>query len=215
MSWLRIDDGFTNHPKVLALGTKARRWTWMEILTYTCRYQSPKVPARIADVVSDATPRYVELCVEIGLIDLDKNGEMTVHDWHIYNASTVEERVRAYLKHHPNSTANDIHRSIGGKREIVIAAVTEIRLEAESSGSLLVPIGTQSGSQTGTREPPLPVPLARAREPVPNQTPEPEGPNVNAKPYDVKTPRPQNGDGEHPQEPAKIDYLAHLPEFNP
>lgn len=27
MSWLRIDDSFDHHPKILALGSDQRRWT--------------------------------------------------------------------------------------------------------------------------------------------------------------------------------------------
>lgn len=100
MAWLRIDDGFTSHPKILALGTPSRRWTWLALLAYTARYRSSLVPAKTSDVVPGATPAFLRDCVDIGLIDIDDEGTMSIHDWHVYNpkdpdAADRMARVRA------------------------------------------------------------------------------------------------------------------------
>jgi len=48
MPWLRIDDGFTEHRKLLML-KRHDRWTWMEIMTYCARQNDGgHVPAGIS-----------------------------------------------------------------------------------------------------------------------------------------------------------------------
>jgi hypothetical protein len=86
MAWLRIDDGFATHPKILALGSSDHRWTWLQILTYTCRYRSPVVPADIGEVIQKAGNGFVNRCIEVGLIDVLEDGTMHVHDWEHYQA---------------------------------------------------------------------------------------------------------------------------------
>lgn len=164
MAWLRIDDGFTSHPKIVALGTTDRRWTWLQVLTYACRYRRPNIPAGIQDVIPKATPKFLADCLKVGLLDESKDG-LVVHDWRIYNGETIAEKAAAYLEKNPQATANEVHRAIGGKRELVLAIVAQHRyLTGTPDGTQTVP-GTEAN---GTPEVPLPVPLARARGPVPS-----------------------------------------------
>ena len=166
MAWLRIDDGFDSHPKILALGSDQRRWTWTRILVYTCRYRSAIVPANIAELVPKATPAFLRDCVEIGLVDVTEDGRYEVHDWILYNADTVEEKVIWYLERHPDATANEVQRAVGGKRELVLAAVHAVRGNHNGNQQPVpepVPGNQQSGSQSGSR--------ARAPVPSPTHTP--------------------------------------------
>ena len=38
MSWLRLDDGFARHPKVLEL-SEAQRWRWVVLLSDCARHE--------------------------------------------------------------------------------------------------------------------------------------------------------------------------------
>lgn len=85
MAWLRIDDGFAQHPKVVSL-TPRDRWTWLEILCYCARYRTEgKVPASVKEVVRGATTQYLHRAQQLGLLDSESPGEYTVHDWPDYN----------------------------------------------------------------------------------------------------------------------------------
>jgi hypothetical protein len=99
MSWLRIDDGFSRHPKVTAL-THKERWTWMEILCYAARYQTGGwLPENIREFVPGATPKLVARCLELALLD-DEAGELRVHHWEEYAPKdpTGAERQAAWRK---------------------------------------------------------------------------------------------------------------------
>ena len=83
MSWLRVDDGFSRHPKVTALSPKDR-WTWLDILCYCARYNTAGyLPENIREFVSGATDRYLNRCVALELLDDDHDG-IRVHDWQTY-----------------------------------------------------------------------------------------------------------------------------------
>jgi hypothetical protein len=176
MAWLRIDDGFAQHPKIVAL-TPKDRWTWVEILCYCARYQTQgEIPDGIHKVVKGATEAFIERACDVGLIDFSHQNESesdqktvrSVHDWVLYNGDTIESKVDAFLNKNPSATANEVHRAIGGKRELVLKIV---HAHQYPSGSL-EPQGNQypgtgsGGSPAGTQS----VPLARAREPVPSPT---------------------------------------------
>lgn len=108
MAWLRLDDTFDTHPKLLALGTDERRWTWQRVLLYTCRHRTDIMPKNIRDVVPKATPAFVRDCIEIGLLEKDEHGALHVHDWHEYNGSDskllVRDRVRRYRERNAEVT---------------------------------------------------------------------------------------------------------------
>jgi hypothetical protein len=167
MSWLKLDDGFDTHRKILGLKTDARRWTWQRILLYTCRYRSPIVPENIQEAVPKATKKYLEECVNLGLLDVAADGTLKVHDWRIYNGETVAEKVLAYLEQKPDATANDVHKALGGKREVVLSVYAQLRRSGTPSVPDQYPSGTQVVPDQST---PL-VPLARARAPVPSPYP--------------------------------------------
>jgi hypothetical protein len=164
VAWLRLDDTFDTHAKILGLGTDGRRWTWQRILLYACRHRSAIIPAGIRDVVAKATPSFLEDCTKLGLIDVDSDGTMKVHDWRIYNSETVAEKVAAFIAQKPDATANQVHKAIGGKREVVLAVFAQMT----AAGTQTVPAQYPSGSQEVPNQYTPPVPLAGAREPVPD-----------------------------------------------
>lgn len=84
MAWLRVDDRFTEHRKVVAL-KRGDRWTWLELLAYCARHGSGHVPAGIVDVLRYVTPAFVRQCVQVGLLDANEDGSYEVHDWAVYN----------------------------------------------------------------------------------------------------------------------------------
>jgi hypothetical protein len=154
--WLRIDDGFPEHPKLLALGDHRHRWTWLEVLAYCARRQTQGiVPPGIRDVIPKATPTFIQRCIEVGLLD-QEDATLRVHDWAIYNGGTIDERVFAYLDVWPDASANEIQKATGGKRTTVLAAIQQYRSQSQNSGSPLVPPS---------------VPLAGARGPQPQRDP--------------------------------------------
>jgi hypothetical protein len=97
MSWLRLDDGFAEHPKLLEL-PRELRWSWLEVLLYCARRRTDGVVTQAA----------LERCgfeesddsgalVNLGLLDELEDGSFRVHDWHDYNgAMTDAERQRRH-----------------------------------------------------------------------------------------------------------------------
>lgn len=177
MSWLRIDDSFADHPKILGLTLK-QRWTWLNVLCYCARFDTEGVvPTAIGEAIAGASPAFTLRCIELGL--LEQNGsQYHVHDWAIYNAKTTEERVAYYLSRNPDASANDVFKAIGGKRELVLATVNQYRSGTQN--------GTGAGSQGGTREPEKVVPEL-VHGPYPGTT---EGSTVSDNPT---VPVPSNG----------------------
>lgn len=167
MAWLRVDDGMPEHRKVLGLPRKDR-WTWLELLCYVARQNNGgHVPEGITDVLKFVTPKFVNACLEAGLLDRENDGGFCVHDWDIYNGETIEQKVAAYLSTNPEAGANDVHRAIGGKREIVLAVVRRFQgnqqpvpkaVPREPAGEPLG--GSRSGTQSvHARAHPSPTPI--------------------------------------------------------
>lgn len=163
MSWLRIDDGFTQHPKVIQLGVRDR-WTWLDVLCYCARYRTGgTVTDTISEVVRGATPGFLSRCYGVGL--LDRAGDVyVVHDWNIYNGSTLDERVTAYLLAYPQASANEVVKSIGGSRNQVLESVARYR-SGTASTEELGKSGAAPGTAPGTEV--VRKSVSRARSPAP------------------------------------------------
>lgn len=147
MSWLRLDDGFAQHPKIARL-PRGDRWTWLEVLLYCARYKTAGVvPASIGEVLPKATRSFLGRCSDLGLLDSGEGGYV-VHDWAIYNAETLGEKVHAYLETHPGASANEVHKAIGGKRELVLSLVAQV---AAVTGTQVVPDQYPNGTSRGSR----------------------------------------------------------------
>jgi hypothetical protein len=93
MAWLRIDDGFPENRKILAL-PRRDRWTWLEVLAYCARQQNGgQVPNGISDIVRHATPAFIEAAHKAGLLDVTGTG-YEVHHWDEYNPKDPTNAVR-------------------------------------------------------------------------------------------------------------------------
>jgi hypothetical protein len=114
MSWLRIDDKFSRHPKVLKL-SRSQRWTWLEVLCYCAEYQTGgKVPESVKKGVPTATVSVLNRFVSVGLLDIDEDAVLHVHDWKDYNGADAKilalERKRRQRVTQMSRTERDIHR---------------------------------------------------------------------------------------------------------
>lgn len=147
MSWLRLDDGFSHHPKVLKL-TRLQRWTWVEILLYCARFKTAGViPKEIQEGVREATPSLLTKLEEIGLVD-QENGVIHIHDWHAYNPQDPTAALRMERYRNRNQDRNTDRNG----------AVTEPSPRARASAGGPVPSPkekeTSSSSLTPTDPPP-------------------------------------------------------------
>lgn len=133
MSWLRVDDGFADHPKLGKLTDPEFR-VWMRILCYCAKYRDPTVDESTANTIKGLDSRKIAKYETVGL--LDRAGDQrVVHDWILYSDATVEEKVGFYLTRAPEATANDVVRAVAGKRELVLAEVKRLREGGSQNGS--------------------------------------------------------------------------------
>lgn len=87
MTWIRVDDHFADHPKVMALGAErlAGLGLWHVAASYCARYLTDGfVPA--AHVQAHAPKRLIRKLVNVGLFD-EVDGGYRLHDWLKYNPS--------------------------------------------------------------------------------------------------------------------------------
>lgn len=102
MAWVRLDDQFTDHPKLAAAGPVAG-WVYVSGLCYAARYLTDGfVPETIALRFDGSSPEVLENLVECSLWDR-VNGGYLIHDFLEYNppASKVKaerEAAKARMK---------------------------------------------------------------------------------------------------------------------
>lgn len=172
MSWLRIDDGFALHPKLVSLSDRQFR-VWMRLLCWCARYRTRGVLSGGAFTEVGARPTDLVHFASLGLIDAGDDETLVIHDWSIYNAGTLSDRVATYLAEHPDASANDIHREIGGARKVVLAEVARQRSGTPGGSRTGTKSGSETGSGTGTKV--VPKPVTRARTPAPKELNEASG----------------------------------------
>lgn len=203
MSWLRLDDGFGEHPKFDGW-TIAQRWAWLEVLLYCARRETE---GRIPDVrllPRNVTPALLERALASGLADRHDDESLHVHDWKIYNPPRdLDDRVREFVATHPDASANDVVKALGGNRNRILALVK--RYQVVSKGGIAEP--EKGGIARGhARAYPTPTPV-RTTSHIPEPEPEPE-----ATPDDDPIPpgqgRVQNGDLEHLDPRAELERIA-------
>ena len=147
MAWLRLDDNFTSHPK-FAGWTASQKWAWLEVLSYCAKLRTNgRVPDDLSLLPRSCTPSLIKLAQRSALIDEDKDGKRWVHDWLKYNLVHASDdvlvaRVSELLSEHPEASANEIVKMLGGNRKRVLAAIHALR---GGSGT-----GSEGGSGTGT-----------------------------------------------------------------
>jgi hypothetical protein len=125
MGWLRIDDNYSSNAKIAALSDREYR-VWHRVLEYCARNRDPLVDGRTVREVAGLQPRMLGRFREVGLLDENERG-LVAHDWELYNAGTVEERVAGFLRSHPGASANDVQRSVPGRRADILAAIRSLK----------------------------------------------------------------------------------------
>jgi hypothetical protein len=155
VSWLRIEDSFTANKKVAQLSDGEFR-CWMRLLCHCAHAGDPLVtPASVREVASLTKVR-VKRFAELGLLDAVDGGH-EVHDWILYSDAPIGEKVAFFLRQNPEASANEVVRSIGSKREIVLAEVRRIR-GSESGSDGTAADGSESGTHAPAPDPTPPEP---------------------------------------------------------
>ena len=116
MSWLRIDDGFSRHPKVTALNHK-QRWTWVDILCYCATYRTDGwLPRNIREHIVGATPAFLATCVTLELLD-NHDGEHRVHDWREFAPKdpTAAERQATWRSKRNGDVTEEVTADVTGE----------------------------------------------------------------------------------------------------
>ncbi len=128
MTWLRIDDRFAEHEKVLGL-SRSDRWTWVELLCYCARQSSDTVPPKVADLIKHVTPAFLARCASVGLLDRDEDGFLHVHDWAVYNNRdlTAAARQQRYRNAQNTVTRNGRVTAAGRNESDAPRAATRAR----------------------------------------------------------------------------------------
>ena len=120
MSWVKLDDQFTDHPKLAAVGPVAG-WVYVSGLCYAARYLTDGfVPETIALRFAGSSPEILANLVECSLLDR-VNGGYQIHDFLDYNppASKVKAereaaKARMQRKNAPKQGASEeIQRNFG------------------------------------------------------------------------------------------------------
>lgn len=94
MPWVKIDDSFFSHPKVVSAGAEASGlYVWA--LTYSSRHLTDgHVPcAWVQQVVGARAKKLAGLLVEHGLWEVNGTGWL-VHDYHDYNPTAESIRTK-------------------------------------------------------------------------------------------------------------------------
>jgi hypothetical protein len=111
MGWVKLDDGFPMHPKVVSLSLEAR-WAYVEALCYSARYETDGVvPSNVA-----ANGPVRDELVSRGLWE---NGPaaITIHDYLVYNLSRKERRALSKKRAKAGSTRKQTANKTGAKSE--------------------------------------------------------------------------------------------------
>jgi hypothetical protein len=106
MAWLRLDDGFAQHPKLVGW-TPAQKWALVELFCYCARHKTEGyVPADFSLLPRGVTRRVLELAEQSGLVDRHDDGALVIHDWSAYNPSDVTAAARMKRMRERNANRN-------------------------------------------------------------------------------------------------------------
>ncbi len=88
LSWVKLDDSFPDHPKVIGLSVAAK-WAYVEALCYCARYLTDgAVPASKAKALGSVKIRAELFCARLWIDCGD--GDVAVHDYLAYNPTRAK-----------------------------------------------------------------------------------------------------------------------------
>jgi hypothetical protein len=92
MSWVKLDDKLTSHPKVIAAGNAAVG-AWVRMLAYAGLHLTDgRVPSAVAKSI--ASPRELAMLLKVGLVILLEDGDYYLHDFLEWNPPASEVKAR-------------------------------------------------------------------------------------------------------------------------
>jgi hypothetical protein len=164
VSWLRLDDGFTAHPKVVQLSDSAFR-SFLSGCCYAARYETDGlIPAKIVPTIATAKARR-ELVAAI--LWHESQAGVRIHDFLDWNRSRDEweaERERKSRAGKLGAAAKKAKRQAGASTDAQAVATADVEADAKADveaegfgtrGSLSCPVLTrpekepQEGTSTG------------------------------------------------------------------
>lgn len=83
MSWVRLDDGFTNHPKIVRLTDQQFR-VWVKVLCYCAAAGDPTVDRFTVREVPGLTWNRIKVFFSFGLLDSSAHDPERVYEVHDY-----------------------------------------------------------------------------------------------------------------------------------
>lgn len=126
MTWLRLDDNFADHPKLVEL-TEVERWRWMTVLLYCARQQTGGIVTPAAARALGIRPQLARKFLKVGLLDETENGEAMVHNFRRYNPvdPSSASRKRAYRERQRNAKGTEQERQRNSQRDAPYARDTD------------------------------------------------------------------------------------------
>lgn len=112
MSWLRLDDGYDTHPKLLEL-TEQQRWRWTRVLIHCARHQTQgHVKASVLRELGLA--RAVQQLLHLGLLESNGDAGYLVHDWTAFNPKdpTKTERQARWRAKQASTSPSPVDASV-------------------------------------------------------------------------------------------------------
>jgi len=174
MSWLRIDDGFTESPKIEALTDREFR-VWVRLLCYCARQKAggelPELRTKRSQIVPGLSAAFVAKLSRIGLID-DRDSIQFVHDFAHYNPTdpTAASRMQRFRDRNAdrNADRND-DRNETVTRARARAVPVPSRPEEQEQRAVRA---SENGSEPPDDEPGFDEPTAQDLEFLKSITPE-------------------------------------------
>jgi len=115
MAWLRLDDGFDTHPKLLEL-SEGERWRWTRLLLHCARHRTEGVVTMRALRDLGLARSRRKLIASSLLNETDDDGIFTVHDWAEYNPKdpTKSERQARWRQRKRDSETGQTRLHVDG-----------------------------------------------------------------------------------------------------
>lgn len=151
MSWLRLDDGYDTHPKLLEL-TEQQRWRWTCVLLHCARHRT-EGHVKTSVLRQLGLGRALPTLLRVGLLEENGPAGYLVHDWSAFNPKdpTKAER-QARWRHRQASTE---------------PSPVDARVDANVDACVDGPVDGQGvHSRVGARARPVPSRPLKASNPV-------------------------------------------------
>lgn len=111
MSWVKLDDNFTEHPKVAALPNDAAKWFHVRAMCYAARYQTGGEITQAAFKALAGKVAVADALVAAGLWETGRRGGWVIHDFEVYNPPASGRRGAA-----PDPDLSEKRRSAANAR---------------------------------------------------------------------------------------------------